>query len=126
MSVVGIGTDILEISRLQNMEAKVREKLALRVLTASEYEKYQSLRFPLPYLAKRWAGKEALAKAIGTGIANGVTFQQISINSMASGKPELTLSGQALTLAQQLGAKNWHISLSDEKEYAVAFVVLSN
>lgn len=126
MSVVGIGTDILEISRLQNMKAQVLEKFALRVLTTSEHDKYQSMKFPLPYLAKRWAGKEALAKAVGTGIANGVTFQQISINTMASGKPELVLSGQALILALQLGAKSWHISLSDEKEYAVAFVVLSN
>lgn len=126
MSVVGIGTDILEISRLQKMEEVPLNKLALRVLTAIEYEKYKSLKFPLPYLAKRWAGKEALAKAIGTGIANGVTFQQICISSQTSGKPELILSGQALALAKQLGAKSWHISLSDEKEYAVAFVVLSN
>lgn len=125
MSVVGIGTDILEISRLQKMDTMLLEKLALRLLTPKEYEKYQSLTFPLPFLAKRWAGKEALVKAIGTGIASGVTFQQISINSMPSGQPELALSGQALTFAQQLGATSWHISLSDEKEYAVAFVVLS-
>jgi holo-[acyl-carrier protein] synthase len=125
MSVVGIGTDIIEISRIENMSIKVRDKLALRVLTPIEHQKYQSLANPSLYLAKRWAGKEAASKALGTGIANGVSFQHFEIKSLASGQPKLLLSSRAEELAITLGAKTWHISLSDEALYATAFVVLS-
>lgn len=125
MSVVGIGTDILEIARLSKMSEAVRDKLARRLLTDKEHKYYQQLSFPIPFLAKRWAGKEAAAKALGTGIANGVSFQHIEIASQENGKPILVLSDKALELAQALGANLWHISLSDEKSYATAFVVLS-
>jgi holo-[acyl-carrier protein] synthase len=125
MSVVGIGTDIIEISRIDDMAIKVRDRLALRVLTPVEYEKYQSLKKPVHYLAKRWAGKEAASKALGTGIANGVSFQDFEIKSLASGQPQLYLNSRAEELAIALGAKTWHISLSDEALYATAFVVLS-
>lgn len=125
MSVVGIGTDIIEISRIQKMDEKVRDKLALRVLVPIEYEKYKSLKNPVLYLAKRWAGKEAASKALGTGIANGVSFQHIEIQSLPSGQPQLVLTDRAQELAVELGAKSWFITLSDEALYATAFVVLS-
>jgi len=125
MSVVGIGTDIVKISRLSRMSDAARERLALRILTPAEYEVYQNKKQQIPFLAKRWAGKEATAKAIGTGIADGVSFQHIHIISLASGQPVLELTERALELAQALKAKHWHISLSDEEEYATAFVVLS-
>ena len=125
MSVVGIGTDIIEISRIEKMATKVRDKLAFRVLTPFEIEKYKLLNNPALYLAKRWAGKEAASKALGTGIANGVSFQHFEIKSLASGQPQLLLHSRAEELAIALGAKNWHISLSDESLYATAFVVLS-
>lgn len=126
MSVVGVGTDIVEISRLEIMSEPVRKKLAQRVLTTKEFEQFSQLKFPIPYLAKRWAGKEAAAKAIGTGIADGVSFQHISIVSLPSGQPTLVFSERALEVANTLGANSWHISLSDEVKYAVAFVVLSS
>jgi len=125
MSVVGIGTDIIEISRIDKMSITVRNRLALRVLTPMEYEKFQSLKNPSHYLAKRWAGKEAASKALGTGIANGVSFQNFEIKTLASGQPQLILTSRAEELAYLLGAKTWHISLSDEVHYATAFVVLS-
>lgn len=125
MSVVGIGTDIIEISRIEKMAMNVRDKLALRVLTPEEYQKYQSIKNPSLYLAKRWAGKEAASKALGTGIANGVSFQHFEIKSLTSGQPQLLLNSRAEELAIALGAKSWHISLSDEALYATAFVVLS-
>jgi len=125
MSVVGIGTDIIEISRIEKMADKIRDRLALRVLTPLEYEQYQSLKNPALHLAKRWAGKEAASKALGTGIANGVSFQHFEIKTLASGQPQLILTERAEELAIALGAKTWHISLSDEALYATAFVVLS-
>ncbi len=125
MSVVGIGTDIIEISRIEKMADKVRDRLALRVLTPIEYEKYQTIKNSSLFLAKRWAGKEAASKALGTGIANGVSFQHFEIKSLTSGQPILILTERAEELALKLGARTWHISLSDEALYATAFVVLS-
>ncbi|MBL4941315.1 MAG: holo-ACP synthase [Colwellia sp.] len=125
MSVVGIGTDIIDISRLSNMKESTRDRLAKRILTEIEYQHYLQVSNADRYLAKRWAGKEATAKALGTGIADGVSFQHIEIKSLASGQPILELSGRALEVAQTLNASHWHISLADEKLYATAFVTLS-
>ncbi|NQZ81589.1 MAG: holo-ACP synthase [Colwellia sp.] len=126
MSVVGLGTDIIEISRIEKMSVTAKSKLARRVLTPDELEYHASLKFPDRFLAKRWAGKEAASKALGTGIANGVTFQNFQINSLDSGQPVLILSGRAQEIAQVLGASTWHISLSDEVTYATSVVILSN
>lgn len=125
MSVIGIGTDIVEIKRLEKMNEAALAKLAMRVLTVSELERYHAMKFRLAFLAKRWAGKEAAAKALGTGIAKGISFQHMEIQRLESGQPALKLSEKALEKAKELGATSWHISLSDEAEYATAFVVLS-
>ena len=130
MSIIGIGTDIIEISRISDMTDITRDRLAKRVLTPNEYQHFCSksshaTNHGARYLAKRWAGKEATAKALGTGIANGVSFQHIEIKTLESGQPILELSNRALELAQSLKAKHWHISLADEKLYATAFVTLS-
>jgi len=126
MSVVGVGTDIIEINRISQMSPSAKDKLAQRVLTSAEYQHFQNLKHQDPYLAKRWAGKEAAAKALGTGIAKGVSFQHLEIISLASGQPTLVLTEKALSIAHECGAQHWHISLSDEKHYATAFVVLSS
>jgi len=130
MSIVGIGTDIVEISRIATMPDTTRERLEKRVLTPNEYQHFCAMSLnsgnnAIRYLAKRWAGKEAAAKALGTGIANGVSFQHIEIKSLESGQPVLKLSGRALDIAQSQKANYWHISLADEKLYATAFVTLS-
>ena len=125
MPVVGIGTDIIEINRIVTMADATRNRLAQRVLTSEEYQFYQQTNHQERYLAKRWAGKEAAAKALGTGIADGVSFQHIHIFSLASGQPTLVFSDRALEVAKTLQASHWHISLADEKHYATAFVTLS-
>lgn len=130
MPIVGIGTDIVEISRIASMTVVSRERLAKRVLTPNEYQHFGDLNEKLEksavhYLAKRWAGKEAAAKALGTGIASGVSFQHIEIQTLESGQPVLQLSGKALEIALTQQATKWHISLADEKCYATAFVTLS-
>lgn len=130
MPIIGIGTDIVEISRISDMTETTRDRLAKRVLTPNEYQNFctknsHSMISAAHYLAKRWAGKEATAKALGTGIANGVSFQHIEIKSLESGQPVLELSDRALALAHSLQANFWHISLADEKLYATAFVTLS-
>lgn len=130
MPIVGIGTDIIEISRITTMPEATRDRLAKRVLTPNEYQHFCAMNVSsehnaVRYLAKRWAGKEAAAKALGTGIANGVSFQHIEIKTLKSGQPTLTLSDRALDIARSQKAKHWHISLADEKLYATAFVTLS-
>ena len=130
MPVVGIGTDIIEINRIANMVEDTRNRLAKRVLVPCEYQHFCTMHISSPnnavrYLAKRWAGKEAVAKALGTGIADGVSFQHIEIKSLASGRPTLELSDRALEVAKSLNASHWHISLADEKVYATAVVTLS-
>ncbi len=126
MPVLGIGNDIVQISRIANMPDNARLRLAKRVLTPRELEYYQQIKQNERYLAKRWAGKEAAAKALGRGIADGVSFQHFDIVSLDSGQPVLEISGRALEIAEQMQASHWHIALSDEQEYAVAFVVISN
>lgn len=123
--MVGIGTDIVDIRRIAKMSEHAQQRLAKRILTSKEYQHYLTLKQPERFLAKRWAGKEAAAKALGTGIANGVSFQHFDVVSLVSGQPILKLSLQALIQAEKLGATTWHISLSDEVKYATAFVVLS-
>ncbi len=123
--MIGIGTDIVDIRRIADMSESARLRLAKRVLTDAEFQRFSAIKQPERFLAKRWAGKEAAAKALGTGIAAGVSFQHFEIISLPSGQPRLLLSSQALFIAQELGAKTWHISLSDEVKYATAFVVLS-
>ncbi|WP_371188407.1 holo-ACP synthase [Thalassotalea maritima] len=125
MSVVGIGNDIVEIARIDTMSEAARERLARRVLTEREYQHYQSLNFKSPYLAKRWAGKEAAAKALGRGIADGISFKDFDIVSLSTGQPTLQLTGRAEQIAEDMQVSSVHISLSDEKHYALAFVVLS-
>ncbi|TPH16570.1 holo-ACP synthase [Litorilituus lipolyticus] len=127
MSVVGLGTDIIEVNRIADMKDAMRERLAKRVLTPCEYKRYEeaSTTIANAFLAKRWAGKEAAAKALGTGIADGVSFQHFTIVSLDNGKPVLELTDRALTIAQSLGATHWHISLADETHYATATVILS-
>ncbi|WP_159818620.1 holo-ACP synthase [Colwellia sp. 20A7] len=130
MPVIGIGTDIVEISRIAKMSDNTRERLAKRVLTPNEYERFSTMNLnsvnnAVSYLAKRWAGKEAAAKALGTGIASGVSFQHIEIVTLESGQPTLILSNRALEIALSKKSKYWHISLADEKLYATAFVTLS-
>jgi len=125
MSVVGIGTDIIDVTRIVKMKEGAREKLAQRILTPNELTRYRELNYSAAFLAKRWAAKEAASKALGRGIADGLSFQHFEISSLATGQPVLTLTHRALVIAKGLGANSWHISIADEKKYATAFVVLS-
>ncbi|MBO1924120.1 holo-ACP synthase [Thiomicrorhabdus sp. 6S3-12] len=121
--IVGVGTDIVENVRIAQLFQKQGERFARRLLSDDEWQDFSASQFPESFLAKRWALKEAVAKALGTGIAQGVTFEQMTIAHHAGGQPYLILSGAAQERAQQIQADNWQISVSDEKHYCVAFVV---
>lgn len=123
MSIVGIGTDIVSIQRIARVLERTPD-FARRVLTKHELQRFQQHPKPAAFLAKRWAAKEATAKALGTGIGK-VSFQDIVIDSNEAGQPFLTLLGEAERQAGWLGARNYHVSISDEQDYAIAYVVLS-
>ena len=123
MSIKGIGTDIVNVQRIAAVLAR-NPNFALRVLTPAEYERFQQHAKPAAFLAKRWAAKEAAAKALGTGIGQ-VSFQHIHIGHTQTGQPTLHFTGMAQLRAEQLGVNETHLSLSDEREYAIAYVILS-
>ncbi|RRJ85148.1 holo-ACP synthase [Aestuariirhabdus litorea] len=123
--VVGIGTDIVRIDRIQRSLDKLGDRFAERVLTPDELEQFQRASKPATFLAKRFAVKEAASKALGTGIGNGVSFQHIFVEHDPLGAPLLRLRERALAIASERGASDFLVTLSDEKDYVVAFVVLS-
>ena len=122
--IIGIGIDIAKVSRFEKVLDRHGERFVTRILHPNEVAIYQQHGQPLAYFAKRYAAKEALAKALGTGIAKGVNFFEIETQPDENGRPCLTLHGSTLAYAKSLGVKNMFISLSDEQEYAVANVVL--
>lgn len=122
--IVGIGTDIIEIERIKTMLDRHGDRLPQRLLSDAELKRYSQVPQKVSWLAKRFAAKEAAAKALGTGIAEGVSWKHIEIGNDALGAPLLILHEVALQRAQILGADRFHLSLSDERAFAVAFVVL--
>lgn len=123
MSIIGIGTDIVSIRRIEKVLARHAD-FAHRVLTPVELERFAEHPKPAAFLAKRWAAKEAAAKALGTGIGK-VSFQHILVTNRDSGQPQLAFSAAAAEQAARLGAHHVHLSISDEQDYAIAYVVLS-
>ena len=124
MAIKGIGTDIVEISRINRILKKSPKGFAERILHQNELKIFKQHKSPEAFLAKRFSAKEAVAKALGTGIAHGVAFQDIEISNNEDGQPILTLHGKTLEIAQAKGVSHCHISLSDERNYAIAYVVL--
>lgn len=122
MAIVGLGTDIVEISRIEQSLAR-SPRLVQRVLTETEQAIYQQHAQPARYFAKRFAAKEAAAKALGTGIGRGISFQHFEISNDPQGRPQLLLLAQAATLAASLGVQRTWLSITDEQAYASATVI---
>jgi holo-[acyl-carrier protein] synthase len=122
--IVGIGVDIAETARVERLSAKFGQRFAQRILTADELLEFDRRKHSSSYLATRFAAKEAVAKALGTGIGEHLSFHSIQIENDSQGKPLLRFLGSAVDLIAGLDIKNAMISLSDEKHYVVARVVL--
>lgn len=114
-----IGVDIIELSRIADSIDRFGERFLQRVYTAQELA-YCNGR--IDSLAARWAAKEAVAKALGTGIGE-VSFQEIELVNLPSGQPTIRLHDNAKTLADSLGLSGFAVSLSHSTEYAIAFVM---
>ena len=124
--IIGIGSDITEIARVRAVYEKYAEKFVRRILSPEERESYRRRAHKVAYLAKRFAVKEATAKALGTGMKKGVTWRQIAAINKPSGAPYLLLRGAALERMKHIGGKRGFVSISDDGAYALAFVVLTD
>ena len=122
--IFGIGTDIVDVKRIKKM--KSIDSFAKKILGDNEYLKFSKLSETkkIFFIAKQFAGKEAFAKAIGTGISGDVNFKTIEILRNDEGKPIFKFAEKTQLLIDNLGIEHSHVSLSDEKEYALAFVIL--
>ena len=120
--ILGIGSDLVAIERIATVQKK-HATFARRILCDHEYAQWQAREGCIAFLAKRWAAKEAVLKALGTGLRGGLRFEQVCITNDAMGKPQVQLYGQAEQLAQEKGICAIHLSLSDEHHYALAFAV---
>lgn len=123
--VKAIGTDIVTIARVAAAVERGGERFVKRILTPFEQGQYAARGNSISYLAKRFAAKEAVAKALGTGIGRGISWQHMQIENDEQGAPQLVLSGPAAQRQAQLGSRYAHISIADETDQAIAFVVLS-
>ncbi len=126
MAIIGIGTDIVQTKRIKRLIEKFPTGFAERILHKNELEVYKETKTPVAYIARRFAAKEAVAKALGTGIAGGVSFHDIEISNRQDGQPVLRLYGETLEVANKRGVKKNHITLSDEKKYAIACVIFED
>ncbi|WP_252108561.1 MULTISPECIES: holo-ACP synthase [unclassified Halomonas] len=122
--IVGIGSDIARIARFETAVARHGERFAARILGPAEHESWVSRHRSPAYLAKRFAAKEAFVKALGLGLRAGMQWREIQVLNDALGKPVLELAGEAKRFFEQSGAQSAYVSISDEAEYALAFVVL--
>jgi holo-[acyl-carrier protein] synthase len=122
--IIGIGTDLVEIGRIEAALARWGERFARRILAAREFDRFAGHRKPASYLAKRFAAKEAFSKAMGTGIYAPVSWRNISVVNHASGRPYLELAAPLAALVERRGVRSVHVSLTDERGMAAAFVVL--
>jgi len=126
MNIFGIGTDIVSVDRIK--KSLKSKNFIKRVFNEKEIFKCKKLSNSINCFAKRFAAKEAFSKALGTGISNGINFNEIIILNKKSGKPYINFTGQTkkILLKKFKGKKSSvSLSLSDEKKYAVAFVTIS-
>jgi len=124
--IFGIGTDIVDISRIKKIFNR-NNKFKKRIFSAEEIKYCETKSNKISSYSKRFAAKEAFVKALGTGISQGISFNEISVKNNKYGAPFIVLLGKTKTIAKNLNKKKnkIYLSLSDEKKYALAMVVIS-
>jgi holo-[acyl-carrier protein] synthase len=126
MSVIGIGIDLVECARIQRSLDRFGDRFLHRVFTDGEIEYSMSMKFPARHLAARFAAKEAVSKAFGTGIGKAMGWRDIDVRKRTSGEPFLVFAGPADQLAKQRGVTTALITLSHTEHHAVAMIVLES
>ena len=125
MKIIGLGTDIVEIARIERVLDRYGDQFCDRVYTADDLLLAGGKRGRLAFFAGRWAAKEAAAKALGCGIGGDCAFTDIGIVNDDAGRPVLNFSGAAARTAAAAGVREIRVSISHEARYAVATVILS-
>ena len=122
--IYGIGTDIVDIKSIKKIDSI--DGFAKKILSINEFNYFNNLdnTKKYNYLAKQFAGKEAISKAIGTGITKDTKLSEIEILRDENGKPYFEAIGNLKSFMDNLGISKTHVSLSDEKDYAIAFAIL--
>ena len=122
--IYGIGTDMVDIKRIEGSLFRFGDRFLHRILNETEVAEYADTSQPARFLAKRFAVKEAFSKAYGTGIGAEVNWHDVTVTHDACGKPLLATSAALAERLRENKISNTHVSISDEAEYAIAFVIL--
>ena len=122
--IYGVGIDVVEVRRIEDSLARFGRRLAEKILSAEEFGEFDLSPRKARFIARRFAAKEALAKALGTGFRAGLFPGAISITHDALGKPGFRLAGDLNAALEQRGICHSHLSITDEREYAFALVLL--
>ena len=126
--IIGIGTDLADITRIEKTLARFGDRFVQRVFTEIEQTKSEKRRHRAASYAKRWAAKEACSKALGTGLRMGVAWREMGVVNLPSGQPTMQLSGGAAERLKRLTPPGMqariHLTITDDHPYAQAFVVI--
>ncbi|UCD46679.1 MAG: holo-ACP synthase [Deltaproteobacteria bacterium] len=124
--IVGIGVDIVEVGRVKELLARYRDRFVRRVFTEAEARYAGRSVREAERLAGRFAAKEAVLKAFGTGKSHGILWRDVETVRGAMGKPEVKLYGKALNYMKELGGSRIHVSITHDGGKAVAFVIIED
>jgi holo-[acyl-carrier protein] synthase len=124
--ILGTGVDIVEIERLRKIIERQKDRFLSRVFTPEEQRFCNAHRDSAPHYAARFAAKEAVFKALGTGWAKGVTWLDVEVLRERQDPPRLALKGEALKVSGNLGTHKYHLSLSHSEIWAIATVILES
>ena len=122
--IYGIGTDLIEIPRVERVLQRFGARFAQRILCEPEMRRFRAHAKPAAYLAKRFAAKEAFTKALGTGIRAPANWHGVWVTNLRSGKPQLEYSAALAALLETRGIRRAHLTLTDERGMAAATVIL--
>ena len=122
--IFGVGTDIVELSRIQATYDRFGEHFVNRILMPQELELFRKSKWPVRFLAMRFAGKEAAVKAIGTGFRHGIWVRDVGITNNDWGRPLIIWSERGREVCERLGIGAGHVSLTDDAGLVIAFAVV--
>lgn len=124
--IIGIGVDLVENQRIKKTLQKFGDDFAKRILSADEFDEYNQLEDKNYSLAKYFSAKEAMAKALGTGLRKKIKMKEIVVSPIKHGQPQIHCHGDTLKLLKEKRVTSIHLSISNEEDYTIAIVVLEN
>ena len=124
--IIGTGIDLVEVQRIRDALLRHGDSFAQRILTEREWDYCRAHADPAPCVAARFAAKEAVAKAFGTGIGAALGWHDIEVAHTESGRPTVLLSEAGVALLAAVGASRVHLSLTHERSHAAAMAILEN